>query len=225
MKMLMQRAVAAATYLGLALAATPASAISYGMVDTFAAGSTNGWHDGGGLTPPAAIPGGGPAGAGDGYLQVTAVGGSGPSSRLAAISGAGWIGDYTAAGVTLITLDAINLGSTVLHLRLYFTSAAGTALSSVAQVLPVASSWTHLVFPVSAGALTGSNTAGTLHGVTEMRVFDNADPIFPPPPIVALLGMDNVSAVPEPSPFWLWAAAGSILVLPATRRRLRQFQA
>jgi hypothetical protein len=82
------------------------------MVDTFEDGSDFGWHVGGPSSyPPTVIDSGGPAGGGDGYLELTSVGGSGPGSRLVVIAGAAWTGDYVAAGVTSIALDVINEGA------------------------------------------------------------------------------------------------------------------
>jgi hypothetical protein len=217
------RALAAALPLGLALAAAPACAITLGKIDTFSAGADGGWHDGGSPNPPSVVSNGGPAGSGDGWLQLTALGGSGPGSRLSVIAGADWSGNWTSAGVTTIGLDAINLGATDLNLRLYFDSGAGSALSTVALVLPAHTAWTHLVFSVLPAALTGLNPTATLQAVTAFRIFDNPTAAFPPPAIVASLGIDNVSAlaaVPEPATYWLWAAGVGVLALPAVRRRL-----
>jgi hypothetical protein len=219
------RALMAAIPFALALAAAPASAISLSHIDTFSGGSDEGWHDGGSPNPPLVVTTGGPAGSGDGWLRVTATGGSGAGSRLSVISDSDWYGNYTAVGVTAIALDAINLGTTELQLRLYFDSAAGSALSSLALNLAVGSGWTHLVFPVLPAALSGLNPAATLQGVTGFRVFNNADAAFPPAAVVGVLGIDNVaavSAVPEPGMAWMWAAGIGLLTLPAARRRLRE---
>lgn len=226
MSVMKHRAVAAAICLGLASLAAPARAISVGMVDTFAAGANFGWHVGGSHpSPPEVIDGGGPGGSGDSFLLLTSVGGNGPGGRLAVIAGAGWNGDYLTAGVTSIQLDAINQGDSALQLRLYFNSAAGSAMSSVALALPAGEAWTHLVFPIATEALAGVNLAATLHSVTELRLFHNPDTSFPPSPVTAMLGIDNVAAaaaVPEPGTPWLWAVGAGALLLPALRRHARR---
>ena len=128
----------------LAQTALPAAALHSGMVDTFTAGDDGGWSAGAAaLFPPQVIAGGGPAGAGDGYLQARAAGGSGPSSRLVLIAGPQWSGDYAAAGIDRITVDAINLGATDLALRLWLAGTTGaTALSADAVLLNAGSGWT-----------------------------------------------------------------------------------
>lgn len=219
------RAVAGALCLGLAWAAAPARAISVGAVDTFAAGANFGWHVGGSHPSPPEVTGGGPGGSSDSFLLLTSVGGNGPGGRLAVTAGADWHGDYLAAGVTSIQLDAINLGDSALHLRLYFNSAAGSAMSAVALDLPAGGAWTHLVFPSSVESLAGVNPAAALQGVTELRLFHNADASFPPSPVTALLGIDNVAAaaaVPEPGTPGLWAAGAGVLLLAALRRHARR---
>ena len=107
-----------------------------GQVDTFEDGTTQSWrvnlipgrppHP----APPANVATGGPAGTGDNFLRLTAVGGPGgsapaPGSRLAATNfGGQWAGSYTAAGITHIRLDANNLGTSQLFLRLVFENPA-----------------------------------------------------------------------------------------------------
>jgi hypothetical protein len=217
------QACASALCLGLALAAAPAGAITLGTVNTFETDSTEGWHVmGSHPNPPLVVDTGGPAGSGDGYLELTAIGGNGAGSRLAVISGTAWHGNYLAAGVGFVELDAINRGATPLQLRLYLDANPGLvgdeALSTVALSLPANNTWTHLRFPVTPGALTGANPTATLQGVTEFRLFHGVDAVFPPLGVVALLGVDNITAVPEPGTLWLWAMAAGALVLPALRR-------
>ena len=94
-------------------------------MDTFSA-SAEGWFAGGGplggipAVPPAVQPGGGPGGAGDPFLRITATGASGPGSRLVAMNGAQWSGDYLAAGVAALEMDLINIGASDLTVRLLF---------------------------------------------------------------------------------------------------------
>lgn len=202
----------------LALVAAPAGAISIGTSATFERGSTDGWYVSvGSPLPPQVIATGGPAGQGDGFLQLQSSGQSSAGSRLVVFGAADWLGNYMAAGVTALALDAINLGSSDLQLRLYFNGPAGSALSTTGLSLPASSGWRHLVFPLTPAALSGVDAAATLGNVTELRLFHNDSPSFPPAAVLATLGIDNVSAVPEPGAPALWAAAA--LLAAVVRRR------
>ena len=84
------RTLAAAFAVGTVFTATPALAIPI-TPDTFEDGSTQGWVAnllgmGSHPAPPANVADGGPLGAGDNYLQITALGGGGAGSRLSAIN-------------------------------------------------------------------------------------------------------------------------------------------
>ena len=208
----------ASALLGLALAA-PAWSLSVGMADTFDLGADGGWGVGApALLPPVVVPDGGPAGAGDGFLKLGSLGGAGASSKLAVIAGAQWNGDYLAAGVSRITLDLNNLGSTDLSLRLWLSGAPGvTAVSTAAVLLPAGSGWTHASFSLDAAALTGS-PAAVLGDVQQLRLFHGSSAAFPGEAIVATLGVDNVTAVPEPAAAWLLLPG--LAALYSLRRRV-----
>ena len=68
----------------LAVACTGAhAAVLAGQIDTFEDGTSMGWFFGGGplgipATPAANVGSGGPAGAGDAFMRVDALGGAGP---------------------------------------------------------------------------------------------------------------------------------------------------
>src|SRR4051794_20499806 len=83
------------------VASAPSRAVVIGEIDTFQSLTTENWTAGGGPGgatppfPPAVVPDGGPAGVGDAFLEITAVGGSGPGSRLTAMNPlAQWSGNY-----------------------------------------------------------------------------------------------------------------------------------
>src|SRR5215217_6443564 len=89
--------------------ALPLSAVTIGQVDTFADGTTMGWFvPGMSPNPPINEPTGGPAGVGDGFLQLRSSGLEGSGGRLAVLNPIQWAGDYTAAGVTAIQIDVNN---------------------------------------------------------------------------------------------------------------------
>jgi hypothetical protein len=200
--------------------ALPASAVVIGQVDDFEDGTTQGWvvgllgapHP----VPPVNIPDGGPLGAGDNYLRLTSLGGSGAGSRLAAINLTQWSGDYTAVGLTEIAMDLRNLGQTDLTIRLFLElTMAGpptdTAISAPI-VLPAGGVWTHAEFAIELDSLielTG-DLSTLLANVTALRIVHSPTAAFPGPPSSALLGIDNITArstnvVPEPSAFPLLA--------------------
>jgi len=142
--------------------ATSSYAVSIGLTDTFTTDEQN-WFAGG-LAPPFSIPPvppdqkptGGPGGAGDGFLQITATGGAGAGSRLVAINGSQWTGNYLAAGVNTIAMDLQNQGATDLTIRLLFENPMGgpptdEAVTSFGAVLPAHSAWMHFLFPVDPG--------------------------------------------------------------------------
>lgn len=78
-----------------------ASAVTVDQVDTFEDGTTQGWVVGllgsAHPAPPINVPTNGPAGAGDHFLQLTAVGGDFAGSRLTVINATQWGGNYVAA--------------------------------------------------------------------------------------------------------------------------------
>jgi hypothetical protein len=185
------------------------AAVTVGWIDTFQYGTLQNWDAGLGGTeppfPPEIIPGGGPGGAGDAFMQVTAIGGTvNPGSRLSVVNrNAQWSGNYLAAGVNFITMWLRNTGPNNLQVRLVIADvAAGTlppnniAVSTQALPLPVGGDWVKAAFPVGPGFLTAAR--GTVHAALtnagELRVIHNPAATFPPPIILGRLAVDNVQA-------------------------------
>ena len=199
----------------------------------------HGWFFGGG---PAGIPPtlypiqlGGPSGPADPFLFVTSNGGGGPRSRLSAINTTELAGNYTAAGVSTISMDLRNFGTTDLSLRLLlldFDEITGVpingAVTSAAVFLPNSSGWQPGAFDVTAVGLTlvfGGSAAALLADVDELRIFHNPAPDFPLtgiPPISAALGVDNINtgaAPTAPEPGVVTLLFGGLAALMARRRR------
>src|SRR5687767_9221446 len=99
--------------------------IAPGFVNNFQDATTQGWRINllnmsppPAVTIPANVPTDGPGGAGDRFLRITSVGGNGPGSKLSVLNESpSWRGNYLAAGVGSIRMNAINLGATSLFLR------------------------------------------------------------------------------------------------------------
>jgi hypothetical protein len=229
---MMKRLVA---IVALVILAAPTAAIAgpltIGMTDTFQTLTTEGWFAGGlGFgqvppLPPAVVGTGGPAGAGDAFLVITAGGGSGPGSRLVAINGLQWTGDFLAAGIGAIGMDLINLGATELTIRLLFENPMGApptleGVTSLGAVLPAGSGWTHVVFPIDPASLAliesaGGTAADLLSDTTLMRII-HASSADDPEPVAGVLGVDNIQAIPEPATLLLLGAG---VAMGAARRR------
>ncbi|HSC64003.1 MAG TPA: PEP-CTERM sorting domain-containing protein [Caldimonas sp.] len=212
------------------VAFAPAHAVNPGEIDTFS-GGIEGWFAGGGPfgqvppTPPAVIASGGPAGAGDSFLQIVANGSAGAGGRLVAMNGAQWAGNYLTAGISAIAMDLRNLGASDLTVRLYFEDPipgppVNEAVTTLGVLLPAGGGWTHALFPISPANLTvlQGNATTLLSNTTVLRIFSGAALDFPPDRVAGVLGVDNIQAIPEPETLAL-VAAGLALVAARTRRR------
>jgi hypothetical protein len=204
-----------------------ARAVTLGQVDTFEDGTTMGWYvPGASPNPPANVPAGGPQGPGDAYLQLQANGIAGPGGRLSVLNDAQWTGNYLSAGVTVIRMNVNNFGPEDLHLRLLFETftapgpPTNLALSADAIFVPAGSGWMTVDFPITPDDLvveTLGTVIGALSDTGVLRIFHNPNPSFPGPSggiptINVTLGVDNITAVPEP---WilLQVAVGLLSVL------------
>jgi hypothetical protein len=187
------------------LLATPASAITIGQVDDFQDGTLQGWGGGSSYANRAS---GGPAGAGDRYLEIDSLG-----FALGAFNTAQWSGDYAAAGVASVSFDLDNFGPDTVSLRIMiFTpgcaggAGACTAWTSTnATVLTSGSGWLTSSFSLTEAEMTrvlGTDSfITTLQNVERLLIRHDDGAPSPPggtvPVVDAVLGVDNV--MPEPS--------------------------
>jgi len=209
-----------------------ASGVTFGQIDNFEDGTTQNWVInllGLGAPPPAAlpknIPTGGPAGAGDNFLLLTAVSGSGAGSRLTVLNATQWTGNFITAGVKDIVMNVNNLGSSDLALRLLFEDSTvgppeNVAFSTDAVTVPAGSGWMSVAFPITPADLTAAlgDVTAALTNTTVMRLYHSPDPGFPGPPVIASLGVDNIAAVPEPLTALL-VGSGLVTMLFRQRRK------
>jgi hypothetical protein len=233
----MRSPVQIAAMLAAALLASPVAAVSVGQIDTFSS-DAEGWFRGGGpfgvpVTPLSRMDTGGPAGSGDGFLQITSTGASGPGSRMVANNASQWTGNFPAAGVTAIEMDLNNFGQTELTIRLLFEDPVGgppvnMAATTVGRTLPPGSGWMHVSFPIAPGDLTAiqGDATAALTGATFFRLYHSVpiafgSPPTGPAPIAAVLGIDNITAVPEPAAAASMLAALGLLGVQAWTRRRR----
>lgn len=211
-------AVAGALVTALLLT-TPANAtVTLGHVDDFQDGTTQSWTGG---SSPTNIATGGPAGAGDRYLELSSDG----SKPIGARNENQWIGNLTAAGVTSIEADVANFGATDLELRVLAleTVFASQYTSTSTIVVPTGGNWIHVVFDLTAPNMTlvGGATPDVATALSSVQTFlIRHQPGAPAgvagsPSVVGQLGIDNIIATPEPATLGL-LALGGIAVL---RRR------
>lgn len=232
---------------GLLLPASGSAQITLNQVDTFqGSSSTVGWGTGAGAPTPTVITTGGPAGAGDQYMQLASDGGAGAGSRLTVFNRAQWLGNYNAAGVNAIEMDLLSPSSNpaTLTIRVAYktTTAAGSSGYSTADAfafsLPNDGQWHHAVFRLNntemAPVLATNGTSPTTPFSTfisspgEMRLLHSDAPSINGTAVVAMLGVDNIRArfipIPEPSGV-LAAVAAAVAAARLVRRRRWQVAA
>jgi hypothetical protein len=218
--------------LAAAAAMPAAAAVQLGQVDDFQDGSFELW-DAGLNNPygPINIPAGGPGGAADRYLQL-ASGGAGSGGRLVAFNfNQQWSGDYLAAGVTSVRMQVNNQGATDLMLRLILTGAgpdttAPSLTTASAVGIAAGSGWTTVSFSLASADLQGPAYDLVMSDVRRLTLLHSPIPVahrVGAPDIAAQLGVDNITAVPEPATLVLAAMGFAALMCRfAGRPRLRR---
>ncbi len=222
-----------------------ASVIPVGQVDDFNDGQLNNWLGGGSAMMAVGqeiISTGGPAGAGDQYLQFNS-GGASNAPRLLASNDVQWLGDFS--DITAITLGlmspASNATGAVNSLSMRLAVREGTANNSAGYVsttpysLPSDGNWHAVTFLFDAANMTAVSAGSPAHAppafstlkanVLDFRILDATSAVLVGDQFLSTgpqisFGMDNITAVPEPSGLVLIALAG-ISLAAFKNRRLR----
>jgi hypothetical protein len=208
----------------LASLALPSGAsIVVGQTDDFENGTLLGW-DSGSRNPngPTNVPSGGPAGANDHFLHLTSNGSFGAGGKLVVFNADQWTGDYLGAGVTAIRMQVNNLGATNLALRLILEGGAGSLTTVSAASVPAGSGWETVSFSLASANLTGGNFNAVMGHVSTLDLVHNPSATAfrsSAPNIAAVLGVDNITAVPEPSALLLTVIGLAALVCRAGGKR------
>ena len=212
----------------LALPGAGRAQFTFGQISNFNDGTTQNW--GNGVSPGSVTVGmGGPGGATDPYLRIDADG-SLAGGRLVVFNRVQWLGNYNLAGVHTIEMDLFNFSATALAIRVGLkvdqTSASpGYVTSAPGFTLPPGA-WTHATFPLRDSTMSAVGSppplSTMLNGFGELRILHttSATPIFMGDQITAVLGIDNIQAVPEPACI-LALTAGAVAASAAVRRGAR----
>ena len=212
-----------------------ARAISLHQIDDFQGGDAQGWQGavGGVLTDV------GPEGIGDHSLLVSTTGfPAGVNSRLLAYHGGSstpiathWTGDWSAAGVRQIAIDALNPNPFTLTIWLGIAGPAGPGgsgsndahVTRVSVTLPPDEEWHPVEFRVLADdfvtwGATGSPTAA-LADVYQFRILHSPAQEWRGALGEASMLLDNIRPIPEPGSTALLCA---LFVVPWRARRMRR---
>lgn len=192
----MKARINAATIILVFLLATPALAAPVdAQQDTFDGGAVLGWQQGA-ENNAVGQASGGPDGAGDGYLQVSADG-SGAGGRLTVFNDVDrWTGSWTSAKIVRLDIDLRNESTQTLQMRIKIEAAQ--VMYSPAVEVAASSGWATYSFDVSPASLEGTgDPLAVLGAVSRLRIEHNIAGSHPPPPVAAVIGIDNITAVAD----------------------------
>jgi hypothetical protein len=189
----------------LALAVSNTPAATPGQIDTFQNGITENWREGSpSPNPPSVISTGGPAGAGDAYLENRSSGSGQAGSRMVMWNAGQWRGSYLHGSTLDIQMDLANFGATDLYIRIAMQSGLGTIYASTnAFFLPPDGMWRSNTFGLNTTDLSlvsGSEPLNAVLGnVLFLRILSARNsPAWNGDVVDATLGVDNIffNAVP-----------------------------
>lgn len=186
------------TTIGAACLVAMSSAITLGQVDTFEDGTALGWghpqtHQ------PENIATGGPRGVDDNYLRF-AGGLVGWPQHLAMFNQQQWVGNWIAAGVTVVEAHVKNEGPDPVELRAVWHGQQASRWTSTDGItVPADNKWYKIAFPCRESDMTrvlGTETYADVMGNLErfMIRHDAGTPSSGGSPVDAAVGIDNIEA-------------------------------
>lgn len=203
-------------------ATAESSTLVVGRIDNFQDGLTQGWSSNAGHD---IIPGGGPAGTEDKYLQIYFPTPSNSSPfHLGTKNTTTWTGDYLAAGVVAIAMDvntfSITTGPANLSLRIVLFGPGGAFSSKEPVTIITNGGWQHIEFGLTRSDLVRvlgegagyeapppdiDDLTATLRHVETLLLRHDPAPSPTligrhPEHVLATLGIDNITAVLGPAP-------------------------
>jgi hypothetical protein len=206
-----------------------ASAVTQGQKDDFESGTTQGWQvgaAGSGGPSPVNVTSGGPGGATDNYMRLTSTGTFSALSKLVAFNTSQWTGAYdnSVGGISmqLANFEAGPSGNTTLQIRIALRDASFNQYVSRAFPLPADGQWhtaTWNLNPTDFPSISGGNINTGRNNILEMRLMHSlGGTSFTGDTIAAIVGVDNITALPVPEP---GVAGLAIVGLLAMQRRGR----
>jgi autotransporter-associated beta strand protein len=212
----MKISILIALVVGLAGVDKCVAAITLNQVDTFT-GSLDNWTDGHSGSNVLDVGTGGPNGTGDGYLQVSS-GSFGGQARMITFDQSQWVGNYTTAGVGVISMELKNFGTTTLPIRITIRDGTLESVpgysSTTPFMLPADGNWHLATFSVTASAMTAVGTgapafATELTSIADFRLLSSAAPAIMGDSINARIGVDDITALAPPPTAWSGASSTS----------------
>ncbi len=178
------------------------SQVSLNQTDNFENFTTANWTKSSSVIPNQNVFSDGPNGVDDNFLRIQSDGGAGSGGQLLTFNNAQWAGNYVAAGITYISMDVRNSGSTLITLRLSFLNTAWTNDPRWSSINPIAvlpgQGWSTIVFPINAASMSRlghtNSYNGDFNNIYEMRILHNDAPAWDGDPIAATLDIDNIQA-------------------------------
>lgn len=193
-----------------------------GRIDDFEDGTLQGWSGG---AQHENIPGGGPTGATDGYLELTRPTPTEPYPfHIGTKNSTTWAGDYVAAGIKAVEMDvnvvSVSFGPNNLSFRIVLFGPGGAFSSREPVPVVTGGGWQRIKFGLTRSELVHLFAAGsgypdpgldidnltdTLRHVDILLIrHDSApSPSIPgthPEHVLATIGIDNITAVRGPAP-------------------------
>lgn len=205
------RRFCAGLIVALLTVSSASAAIILEQLDDFEDGTLMGWGSGGpNPNPPIWTPGPGSTGFDDAFVVITGNGESGSGGNLVVFNSSQWAGDYIAAGVNAISLSVQNYSLEPVQIGLRVEGPGGNFTSVLPIEIPADSFWDTITLALTADSLAGgADLSATLSNVTRLRIQD------PRGPIAGSIGVDNITALPEPG------ALGMLALLSAFGARRR----